>query len=126
MKLAWPGKISTAELPVRGDGSSMMLPEVFSAPQPWTTKNLVPPKNETRGFLRKFWEHGKETLKSFFSPSEQTKSLGSHPFLLSEQKHWKEQVETYAESPFEKILFYLKKKPNAYVISKAWAQGIKN
>lgn len=36
----------------------------------------------------------------------------------------KEQIENLAESPFEKSLFQLKKKPADLTVSKAWAQGL--
>lgn len=47
-------------------------------------------------------------------------------FMMPDQRQWQEQVETYAESPFETALFSMKKRPKAYEISKAWADGIKS
>lgn len=45
--------------------------------------------------------------------------------LTPEQKRWLDNIEQYAESPFEKSLFGLKKKEGTFNISFAWADALK-
>ncbi len=130
MRLVWPTKLPTIEIPVRGDGSSTLLSDVFPSGEAQNASSMAnnsqpqtapPAKFSVTAFLNQLVEG----FKNLVTPSKASNS-SFHPFMLPEQKHWKEQVETYAESPFEKELFDLKKKPNDYVVSKAWAKGIQS
>jgi hypothetical protein len=127
MKLAWLTKISTMGVPVRGEGASTIITDMFPKQPVGGTPTPLPQNKPTSessqaGFLEKFIDNIKNLIP-FKQVNDITKGQS---FLTPEQKHWKAQVETYAESPFEKSLFYLKKRPNEFIISKAWADGIKS
>ncbi len=126
MKLAWLTKLPPVGVPLRGDGSSTILPE-FLPKTPPAFQTAVMPTAEPKGnFLTRILEKWSSRLMGRFAPQDELISTGHQPFLLTEQKRLKEQIETYAESPFETSLFTLRKKANDYVISKAWAVGIKS
>ncbi len=131
MRLAWPTKLPVIGVPVRGDGSSTLLPEVFpsTATISVVTEGIAKAASPKPSLGQRF-ENATQSVKNWIMsvlPFQRGPVAGtSHPFMLPEQKYWREQVEVYAESPFEKSLFYLKKRPNEYIVSKAWAEGLKS
>ncbi|MCA9840844.1 MAG: hypothetical protein KC475_01900 [Cyanobacteria bacterium HKST-UBA03] len=54
-------------------------------------------------------------------PAQVSKTL---QFQTPEQKRWADNIEQYAESPFERALFSLKRHDKAFHISQAWAKAI--
>lgn len=127
MKLAWLTKLPMASFPVRGDGGTTLLPQTFSTSTPES-----PPvehhskRSAVRLSLSHLWEKVFTPIKSLFASEGKLGTSSYQSFMIPEQRQWREQVESYAESPFEKALFYLKRKPNDYVVSKAWAEALRS
>lgn len=125
--LAWLNR-----LPVKGISSHPQdTAKSFSSRPEIQSKTAAPfktadgkdsPVTEKKSFLNRLLDQ----FNGIFSSVSKTHADGKHMFILPEQKNWKERVETYAESPFEKELFSLKKKNNELVVTKEWIKGIKS
>lgn len=129
MKLAWLTKIPTDNVPVRGDGATTLHPKLF--PSPLMVESVksfsqnAPAAPETTSPMAKFWESLSQQVKRIFRFAPSANVAGRQSFLIRD-RHWEDQVQKYAESPFDESLFMLKKRPNEYAISKAWAEGIRS
>ncbi len=130
MRLDWLTRMpTTTGIPQRGDGSSTLLHEVFPKSvypaSPLTAPKTSPaPQAEApslTGFLDKMFSKIRD---AFSAPVNH--SLPGNLFMTPEQKTRQQQIETYAESPFEQTLFSLRKKPGDFVVSKAWAQALQS
>ncbi len=128
MRLAWLTKIPTIGVPVRGEGASTLLADVFpktEAPVTPTPPVMRPPQPPENAGVAKMWDAFLNQIKQLLKGLAPSNVNVKQPFLLHEQKQ-KELIDAYAESPFERHLFSLSRKPQGFVISKAWASGIKS
>jgi hypothetical protein len=134
MKLAWLTKLPTMGVPMRGEGASTLLTDVFpktafSHPEAAVVAN----PGGSDGKLNRLWDGLRNRMaalmpQNLFKGNAASAMSVRNLFVMSEQnqKLWKEQVETYAESPFEKALFSTQRRPNEFNVSRAWAIGIKS
>lgn len=130
MRLAWLTKLPTMGMPVRGEGATTLFTDVFpkaSIPSSLPVDAPAKPKPETQKrppLLARLATR----LRSVFQRGSDSSKAITQLFQLADQRRrqWMAQVEAYAESPFEKALFSLEKKTGDYVISKAWANGIRS
>lgn len=128
MKLAWLSKLPTMGVPMRGEGGTTLLTDKLPK-SAWVLPSATFAQESQKPAEKPgVWARMMTGLKQQFSFKLPTiKPLfSSSPILLPEAKKLKENIETYAESPFEKELFSLTKKPKAYVVSKAWVQALKS
>ncbi len=123
----WLSKLPTIGFSSRWDTAIWSSPKTGTANGGVATPTPPQEKPSSESTIGKLWDGLKNKARGLFTSVAQNTPAGGRPmFLIPEQKSLREQIEAYAESPFEKELFLLKKKPNDYVISKAWANGLKS
>jgi hypothetical protein len=130
MKLAWPIPMPLSGNSRSGETSSVSPPSLLeaatlsgvlsNAATPLTLP-LVPQQSH----LTRFWQQVRDRLKSWLPAPNGLSADRSGGFWLHQSER-SQQIEQYAENPWEKMMFSIRKRSGDLWVSQAWASAIRS